>query len=188
MTINSTTVRIINTLARISTTLSPYLAARWLEHLFLSPSRWTTPPREVAWISTAQRSSVCFDETRKLPLFTWGSGPTVLLVHGWSGRGSQMGAFAEPLVKLGFRVVTFDAPGHGIADGRLSGLSEIAIAIERVASRVGPLHAIVAHSVGTAAATIALSRGLSVERLVYIAPPENPGDHLYRAARFLGFG
>jgi hypothetical protein len=64
----------------------------------------------------------------------------------------------------------------------------MAAAIERVAERVGPVQAIVAHSMGAAAATLALSRGLPVERVVYIAPPENPGGYLDQAARFLGFG
>lgn len=182
----STSVRIIRIAARVSSALTPNLGARWLEHLFLTPLRRPMPTREIGWMATAQRKAVRYD-ARRLPVYSWGSGPTILLAHGWSGRGSQMGVFVDPLVKRGFRVVTFDAPGHGEADGRQSSLPEIAIAIERVVDNIGPIQAIVAHSLGTAATTIALSRGLSVERLVYIAPPDNPGDYLYRAARYLGF-
>ena len=43
-------------------------------------------------------------------MYSWGSGPTVLLVHGWEGRGSQLSAFAPALVKAGFRVVAVDMP------------------------------------------------------------------------------
>src|SRR5688500_15132227 len=43
----------------------------------------------------------------------WGTGPAVYLVHGWGGRGSQLGSFVEPLLAGGFRVVMFDAPAHG---------------------------------------------------------------------------
>jgi len=35
------------------------------------------------------------------------------MVHGWNGRGAQLGAFAPELVRVGFRVVTFDTPAHG---------------------------------------------------------------------------
>src|SRR5215218_8367466 len=39
--------------------------------------------------------------------------PTVYLMHGWGGRGSQFGAMVEPLVGSGHRVVMFDNPAHG---------------------------------------------------------------------------
>ena len=42
--------------------------------------------------------------------------PSVYLVHGWGGRGSQLAAFVEPLVAAGHRVVLFDAPSHGDSD------------------------------------------------------------------------
>jgi pimeloyl-ACP methyl ester carboxylesterase len=168
--------------------IAPPLAARWLQRLFLTPRRLPAPPREIEWLSEAEESRFGFGRNQTLPLFSWGNGPVVLLAHGWSGRGSQLAAFSAPLVKLGFRVVAFDAPGHGKADGNQLGLPEMAEVIAQIGKSIGPIHAIVAHSLGTAATTIALSSGLDAERLVYIAPPENPGDYLYRVARYLGFG
>ncbi len=188
MTELSTIVRIIGIGARISSAITPTLAARWLERLFLTPSRRPISPRKARWLATALKSTVQFDDSRSMPVYSWGSGPTVLLVHGWSGRGSQMRPLADPLVQRGFRVVAFDAPGHGEAGGRMTGLPEMATAIELVAAHVGPVHAIMAHSMGAAATTFALSRGMAVERAVYISPPENPGGYLYPVARLLGFG
>src|SRR5262245_55732801 len=46
----------------------------------------------------------------------WGSGPTVYLMHGWGGRGSQFGAMVLPLVGAGRRVVMYDAASHGDSD------------------------------------------------------------------------
>lgn len=184
---NSTIVRFINIAARLTSLISTGLAARFLERLFLTPTRWPRPQRELRWMAGASQSKLRFDDSRHISLLTWGEGPTVLLAHGWSGRGSQMGAFVSGLVAGGFRVVAFDAPGHGDSDGRLTGLPEIAEAIQKIAKQEGPIHAVVAHSLGTAATTLALSRGLIVDRLVYISPPEDPGAFLFRAARFLGF-
>lgn len=183
-----TTVRVVRVLARASTAVAPALAARMLEQLFLTPLRRPVLACEQEWMAGAQRGRVRFDDARELPTYAWGAGPTMLLVHGWSGRGSQLCGFVAPLVERGFRVVTFDAPGHGAADGRLSGLPELADAVQRVAAAVAPVRGILAHSLGTAAVTISVSRGLPVERLVYLAPPDDPGEYLARAARHLGFG
>ena len=57
-------------------------------------------------------------------------GSTVLMVHGWNGRGAQLGAFAPELVHAGFRVVTFDTPAHGRSPGRATNLPEISEAIQ----------------------------------------------------------
>lgn len=187
MSLNSTNVRFVKAIAGFSNVVAPGLAARLLEQLFLTPTRHKTPAREVRWIAGAQRSAVRFAPGRELPVYTWGSGPPVLLVHGWSGRGSQLGAFIRPLVSQGFRVVTFDGPSHGQAGGRLSGIPEFARAIELLAQQLGPFHAVVAHSMGAAATTVALSRGLELSRVVYVAPPENPGRYLDEAASYLGF-
>ena len=175
-------------LVRTTTIAAPGLAARWLERLFLTPTRHPLRPHERKRLAAAERIDVTFDPSRRLPVYLWGTGPTVLLVHGWSGHGAQMGAIAEALVQAGYRVASYDAPGHGTADGRLTGLPEMATAVERVARALGPLQAVVAHSLGAAATTIAVARGLPADRLVYISTPENPGLYLRQAARYLGFG
>jgi pimeloyl-ACP methyl ester carboxylesterase len=181
--------------ARLSSRLAPPLAARWLERLFLTPTRRSIRPHEHSWMAHAIRSELAFDPTRQLPIYTWTpppadagtDAPLVLLVHGWSGSASQMAVYAAPLVARGFRVVAFDAPAHGDAGGDRTGLPELAVAIERVAAHVGPVHAVIAHSLGSAATTVALSRGLEVQRLVYLAPPDDPRHFLQRAAQFVGF-
>ena len=40
-----------------------------------------------------------------------------LLVHGWEGRGAQLGSLVGPLVEAGLSVVAFDAPAHGDSPG-----------------------------------------------------------------------
>lgn len=183
-------VRALNIAAPLVSRLSPALAARWLERLFTTPMKRRTPDRERAWTSRATRARVGFDGDRELAVTTWGdgNGPTVLLVHGWSGQGSQLGVYAAPLVERGFRVVGFDAPAHGGSDGERSSLPEFATAVQRIAEHAGPLHAIIAHSLGTAASTLALSWGVTAERLVYVAPPEDLPGYLRHLAELLGFG
>ena len=187
MSKNSTIVRAMKLATSGTSRVAPPLAAMWLEHLFLSPTPRPRPLREVEWLEGARRLAVPFEGSGHLPLYRWGHGPRVLLVHGWAGRGTQLAAFAAPLVEAGLEVIAFDAPAHGEAQGRQTNLPEMARAVEAVAEAVGPIYAIIAHSLGTAATSLALSRGLSVERLIYLAPPENPGEYLHRAAGWLGF-
>jgi pimeloyl-ACP methyl ester carboxylesterase len=110
-----------------------------------------------------------------------------LLVHGFAGRASQMGAFVRPLLEQGFGVVAFDFVAHGAAGGRQTLLPEMADALEVVARHLGPIHGIVAHSLGASAVSLAISRGLNVQRLAYISPPDDPEAYLFRMALKLGF-
>lgn len=165
---------------------SPALAARVAELLFLRPPRFARPRREWQWLETAEPVRFRYRD-QELPGWSWGHGPTILLVHGWAGRGSQLGAFAEPLVRRGFRVVTFDAPGHGAAPGRRSSLPEFAAAVRAVGDQLWPLRGLVAHSFGTAATLVALSAGLIVDRLVFAAPPADLSYFTEGFARLLGF-
>ena len=180
-------LKVLRAAAPTLSRVSPTLSSRLLGRMFTTPMRHRTPAREQRWLVGASEERLPFDEGRSLRMHRWGSGPTVLLVHGWSGRGSQLGAFAAPLVQRGFRVVTFDAPGHGEHGRGRTALPELVDAVERVASHVGPLHAVVAHSLGTSAATIAMARGLRSKRLVFLSPPDNPPAFLGRMAHRIGF-
>lgn len=151
---------------------APGLAARLAAAMFLTPPRFRRPPRERRWLEGAERFSVR-DGGRRIAAWSWGEPdrPAVLLVHGWAGRGSQLGAFAGCLAAAGLRAVAFDAPGHGDSSGRRSSLLAMGDALLAVAAGAGPIAGVVAHSAGTAATTWAVRRGLPAQRLVYVAPP-----------------
>jgi pimeloyl-ACP methyl ester carboxylesterase len=100
--------------------------------------------------------------------------PVVLLVHGWAGGGQQLRAVADALAEAGMDPVLLDFPGHGRSSGWRSTLPQFARAIYAAASRLGPLHAVVAHSLGALAAMHTAARGLPVERLVLLAPSAPP--------------
>lgn len=164
---------------RLAERVSPRLAARLAGELFRRPRRHTRPDREHEWTSTGRRLRISYapppgagrSAARELSALSWGEGPTVLLQHGWEGRASQMGAFAQPLVARGLRVVALDAPAHGESQGRTSSMIEFAVGLRAAAQAFGPLRGVVGHSLGAAATAAAVSAGLVVERLVFIAPP-----------------
>lgn len=153
-------------------TLSPVLAGRWVYRLWFRPYRFPEPAQEKAWRRTATPLAV---QHRGQPLAVdvWGTGPSILLVHGWNGRGAQLGAFVSPLVQAGYRVVSFDTPAHGRSPGRATSLPEISEAIGTVARACGPLHALIGHSFGVACALNAIRQGLAVQRFVALSPPSD---------------
>jgi pimeloyl-ACP methyl ester carboxylesterase len=192
---------LLSSLSAISSA-TPALAARVGEGLMFRTRRRTEPEQERALLARAERFAV---ESRhgELPVWRWGSGPSVLLVHGWNGRGAQLGELVEPLVAAGYQVIAFDAPGHGRAPGSSSSMIHFADAIEDVIEALRPAfgraHAVVAHSMGGPATVLAMSRFLKrgplalerslwatelpVHRFVLLAPPIDVAEFVSGFAR-----
>ncbi|HSF38925.1 MAG TPA: alpha/beta fold hydrolase, partial [Thermoanaerobaculia bacterium] len=133
----------------------PPLAGRWALDLFCTPMRHAEPAREKELLRTAEAFTVPFQSVH-LAAHAWGEGPAVLLVHGWSGRGAQLGAFVQPLVDAGHRVVAFDLPAHGRTPGRRLNGFDGRDAVLRMGEAVGPFQAVIAHSFGAVCTTLAL--------------------------------
>lgn len=152
--------------------LSTDLAARAGERLFMTPPRVAAPAREREVLAAWERFTV---PTRRGALATWrrGAGPTVLLVHGWGGRGGQLAPFAPALLAAGCRVVTFDGPAHGASPGRRASVVHFADALQDLVSATGA-RAAIGHSMGGAALAVALARGLPLAAAAVIGSPRTP--------------
>ncbi|HEY3270378.1 MAG TPA: alpha/beta fold hydrolase [Geothrix sp.] len=158
---------------RVLRAASPSLALRWAERLFCTPRRHREPEPELAALRRGRAFHFQSNGLR-LQAHAWGEGPAVLLLHGWEGRGAQFHAFIDPLVEAGFSAISFDQAGHGRSQGRQAGPLIWAQAVEALIDEIGPIHGIVAHSLGAAGAAIAMDRGAYVPLAVFIAPPAEP--------------
>lgn len=140
-------------------------------------------PRELAYLeaATAFRLSTA---SGGLAAWSWGDpgAPLVGLVHGWEGHGAQLGAFAAPLVAAGFRVLAFDAPGHGDSPGDEASVPLLARLLVEVERQVGPFFAFVGHSMGAAAAAMVTHYGARPRGLVLLAPPQSQLGRVIRVA------
>ncbi len=169
----STTVRFI---VKLGHALAPAATSRRLATMFLTPRRPKRPRVPVAGggvqpVRSTVRSGDC-----EIATWAWGEGPTILLVHGWAGRSTQLEGFVEPLVRAGHRVVAMDLPAHGLSTGKRTHLVRAAQAIRDVAEAHGPLpfHGAVAHSFGGIALLLAQLEAQVAGRLVGIAPAVEP--------------
>lgn len=170
---------------RLLPKVSEGLTARMAEHLFCRPRRFRGHAAERRWLHEADPLPLRVGE-RTLRGYSWGSGPTVLLVHGWEGRAGQMTPLVPALCEAGFRVVAWDAVGHGRSPGKTSSLVAFADGIFAAARACGDVHGIVAHSMGSAAAGMALQEGLTVERSAFIAPPYSLEFYAEQFTQLLG--
>lgn len=155
---------------RYASLLSPSLGARLVYRLWFMSRRFDEPGRERLWRHNA-RITVFHVGPTAVQIYRWGEGPTVLLVHGWSGRGPQLGAFVQPLLAAGYSVLTFDAPGHGASPGDSTNAYEVADVIQALSLHFGPFKAIIAHSFGVLCAVRALHLGLDTGSFVSISSP-----------------
>ncbi len=171
---------------RLLSAIAPPLATEAAAALFCRPHRKARPRAEERWLQSATPLRLRIGR-RELAAWSWGSGPTVLLHHGWGGRGGQLGAFVDPLLEEGFRVVTYDAFAHGESPGRTNSMVEMAATLREVSSRLDGLFGVVAHSLGGLATALALADGMQLERAVFICPPSDMLYYTELFCRSLGF-
>lgn len=164
--------------------VAPRAAGRIALRLFCTPRRHHRPFWEKHIADRGERLRV----GSNLAAHAFGSGPTVLLVHGWEGRGTQLGRFVDPLVSAGFRAIALDNPAHGESSGTRTDLIESTEALRKVGRELGPLAGVVAHSFGGAVTTLALERGLDAASVVLIGSPSSVEDVVARFGELAGIG
>ena len=162
-------IQLLRIAIRSISAVSTRFGSRWVYHLWFTTHRFVEPKRESRWREQAQQFSLAH-KYGPLAMYSWGEGPTVLLMHGWNGRGTQMGGFAVSLAEAGFRAIAFDAPGHGQTPGKNSTIFRIVDAVQAIAEEFGPLKGIVAHSFGAMVIARALHTRVHTEKVVCINP------------------
>ncbi|MDI9243887.1 alpha/beta hydrolase [Marinobacter sp. CHS3-4] len=151
--------------------MSPEKAGRLVNHMAFRPSRLPMPSRYEYLLDSVDGYTQLQHGAYTIPVYSWGNGPVILGVHGWSGAGIQFGAWINPLVEAGYRVVLFDAPAHGRAQGERTDLFDMAEVVAKVAASVGQIYGILSHSMGSLAVARAIADGLQAQYLLMLAPP-----------------
>jgi len=150
--------------------LFPGLMGRWACRLWFRTRRFPESAAGKRIVRSAQCDTLPVDNI-PVAIYIWGTGPVVLFVHGWSGRGSQVAAFVEPLMAAGFQVIAVDAPGHGETPGDSTNVLECAAVLQAVSTHYGPVYAALTHSFGGMVLAYAMNQGMSVKRVVAISAP-----------------
>ena len=174
---------------RVASLISTSLGGELGRLIFFHPMRPRPTEAQKTILDRAEQLLLDLDG-HKLASYSWGEGPVVLLVHGWSGHAGQMTSFVAPLNRAGYRVVAIDLPAHGASGGGLSSLLHFGRAIRTAGEQFGPLHAIVSHSLGGGGLIQAFLGGVKANRAVLLAPPAQFHDYwsLFRSGLNMSHG
>jgi pimeloyl-ACP methyl ester carboxylesterase len=116
---------------------------------------------------------------KEIVVYQYGkSDKKILLVHGWSGRGTQLVKFADAFVDKGYATISFDAPAHGKSSGNSTIMTEFIASIIEIDNKFGPFEAAVGHSLGGMALLNAIKKGLKINRLTIIGSGDKVKDIL----------
>ncbi|MBW1298146.1 alpha/beta hydrolase [Aquimarina litoralis] len=150
--------------------ISPFLASRFGARLFLTPFKYPRPEREKTMADRSKKENVRIDKiNREVVIYSYGdSEKKILLVHGWSGSGTQLSMIADSLLQQGYSTISFDAPAHGEAPGKRSNMLHFVETIYQLEKTYGPFIGAIGHSLGGMSLLRATKFGLPIQKLVII--------------------
>ena len=151
--------------------LSPNVAAKFAFDLFSTPYPKFKKRKAPAIFNQAKNLKVTVSDGIHVNGFEWTAskpnGKTILIAHGYASYIYKFEQYIQPLLKEGFRVLGFDAPGHGLSEGKQINALIYKDAIEHIIKACAPIDHFIGHSLG------GLTMSLIAEHI------ENPTTHKF---------
>ena len=156
--------------AKFLQAISPKLATLFAAKLFTTPLKHKIPKRELQMEENSTQTKLFIPKINKeIIVYQYGeSDKKVLLVHGWSGRGTQLFKIADELLQKEFSTISFDAPAHGKSGSKTTLMPEFIASILELEKHFGPFEYAVGHSLGGMSILNAIKQGLKVKKAVII--------------------
>jgi pimeloyl-ACP methyl ester carboxylesterase len=100
------------------------------------------------------------------------NGKKILILHGFSSYSYKFEKYVSLLKKQGFEVICFDAPAHGLSEGKIINALIYKAAILEIEANFGPFYGLMGHSLGGLAGALAFQEfnDQANRRLVMVAP------------------
>ena len=171
------------TLELISSKLASFFGIK----LFITPVNFPIPKREQYMLKSAQKKRLHIPEIKKeIEILSYGySKKKVLLVHGWSGRSTQLFAFADKLLENGYMVISFDGPAHGKSTGKTTMMPEFLKTIQKINTTFGPFEAAIGHSFGATSLYNAAATFLDIKTFIAIGSGDRISEIISNFAKNL---
>ena len=162
--------KVILITAKLLEVISTKLVTKFAAKLFTRPIKHKIPKREFHMDKESIQEIVFVPSINKeIVVYHYGkSEKKILLVHGWSGRGTQLVKIADELLNLGYSTISFDAPAHGKSKGTSSIMVEFIASILELEKQFGPFEFAIGHSLGGMAILNAIREKLKVRKVALI--------------------
>lgn len=162
--------QIIIVSAKICALISTKLVTKFAAKIFTTPIKHKVPKREFEMEQKSIQNTIYVPAIDKnVVTYEYGtSSHKILLVHGWSGRGTQLFKIADELLKIGYSTISFDAPAHGKSEGKTTIMSEFIFSILEIEKKFGPFEVAIGHSLGGMSVLNAIKDGLRVNKAIII--------------------
>jgi pimeloyl-ACP methyl ester carboxylesterase len=155
--------------------VSPRIAAHQAFDLFTKPYGSPRKRKKSKWFIKAEVLKL-ISNGLKMNGYRWRAKPDndhkILIIHGFAGSISSFDRYFSNLLKNGYDVYAYDAPGHGTSDGNRLNTVIYSNFLNDVIEAHGPFNAFMAHSLGGLALMLTLhQKQLPFEpKVVLIAP------------------
>ncbi|QHI36032.1 Putative aminoacrylate hydrolase RutD [Kordia antarctica] len=179
--------KVILQTGRFLQSISTSLAATYGQRLFITPLKHKMPKREFHMDEQTEQTQLFVPAfVKSIVVYRYGkSDKKILLAHGWSGRGTQLVKIADHFLKLGYEIISFDAPAHGKATGKTTSMPEFIASIHEIEKQFGTFEFAIGHSLGGMALLNAVREGFQTKKLVTIGAADVITDIILHFTRTL---
>ncbi|UKN01251.1 alpha/beta fold hydrolase [Paracrocinitomix mangrovi] len=180
----------IRTYFGFSSIVNPKKAAKEGFQIFQKVRKKDIRDREMPFFGKARAFKV-HHQNEAIDCFELGdpNGPLVFLVHGWDSNAGSMSQIAYKFEEKGYRVITFNLPGHAFYSAGSTNLLECKNAMKTVVDFINPSEkfSVVSHSFGSAVTANALSNtDYEVDKIVFLTNPNKVEDIFMEFKEIIG--
>lgn len=119
-----------------------------------------------------------------------GGSPRILVLHGFSSAARNFANLIDSLAAAGSEVIAFDAPAHGLSEGKKIHSLRYRALIQNIRAQYGPFDGYIAHSFGGLSVSLALDEKppRPSDKLVLLAPASETRSALQQLQTTLQLG
>lgn len=180
--------KLIGQYLNILVLLKPKWAAQKAFFIFCKVRKGRVAPHQRQYLEAAKHSKEKV-AGHEIQIYRWpGTGPVVLLLHGWESNTFRWRNLIQHLQEANFEVIAFDAPAHGFSDGKYLHIPLYTQCVEYLVHQHEPKH-IIGHSMGGMTALYHAHRHAqdTVEKIVTLGSPSEFKDIMNEFQRILNF-
>jgi len=157
--------------------------------LFCTPRKGAVTRQQKGFLEDA-KDLILEEGNISIQTYRWkGSGPTVLLLHGWESNTFRWRSFIPILQNENYNIIAMDGPAHGNSSGRQLNIPLYATCVQTVINQYRPSH-VIGHSLGGMTALYTMfkykTENKNIEKVVTLGSPSELSDFMRQYKSILG--